>query len=83
MQKKSVFSDFYCLPNKLALTGLSPGLACAMEKSRRDDLKSYRNTVRETRNTFAGKLVAYLLAVSARAINGLDLRSQFVLHCSL
>jgi hypothetical protein len=25
MQKTSVFSDFYCLPNKLALMGLRPG----------------------------------------------------------
>jgi hypothetical protein len=24
MQKASVFSDFYCLPNKLALMGRSP-----------------------------------------------------------
>jgi hypothetical protein len=24
MQKTSVFSDFYCLPNKLALLGLRP-----------------------------------------------------------
>ena len=27
MQKTSVFSDFYCLPNKLALMGLRPGLS--------------------------------------------------------
>jgi hypothetical protein len=26
MQKNSVFSDFYCLPDKLALMGPSPGL---------------------------------------------------------
>ena len=26
MQKTSVFADFYCLPNKLALIGRSPGL---------------------------------------------------------
>jgi hypothetical protein len=26
MQKTSVFPDFYCLPNKLALMGLRPGL---------------------------------------------------------
>ena len=30
MQKTSVFSDFYCLPNKLALMGLRPGLSSAV-----------------------------------------------------
>jgi hypothetical protein len=30
MQKTSVFSDFYCLPNKLALMGLRPGLSSSV-----------------------------------------------------
>jgi hypothetical protein len=29
MQKTSVFSDFYCLPNKLALMGEAPTIAFA------------------------------------------------------
>ena len=29
MQKTSVFADFYCLPNKLALMGLHPGPSSA------------------------------------------------------
>jgi hypothetical protein len=35
MKKTSVFSDFYCLPSKLALMGHSPGLEYSIEKSRR------------------------------------------------
>jgi hypothetical protein len=30
MQKTSAFSDFYCLPNKLALMGLRPWLLSAV-----------------------------------------------------
>jgi hypothetical protein len=30
MQKTSVFSDFYCLPNKLALMALRPELSTAV-----------------------------------------------------
>jgi hypothetical protein len=40
MQKTSVFPDFYCLPNKLALMGRSPGYRDEHDQSRQGRLKT-------------------------------------------
>jgi hypothetical protein len=46
MQKTSVFSDFYCLPNKLALMGLRPGQSSAVPTGLDFEMAVLRQTLK-------------------------------------